>query len=305
MIAFCLRRLAWLAITMWAVFTFTFVMVRVVPGGPFDRERPLAPEIRRNFERQYRLDRSYLEQYWGQLTDALRGDLGRCMRIGDYSVREVIALGLPISASLGLLALAFAVVAGLAVGVLSAVFRGSPLDILLRLAATIGIAVPNFVVAGVCIVLFVFLIPLFPAAGWGTLRQLALPAFCLGAPYAAYVARIARTSLLDVLGQDFIRTARAKGVSQRRVVFVHALRGALLPVVSFLGPAVAGIVTGSLVVEQIFAIPGIGVYFVSAAFLRDWTLSMGVVLLYTFLLYSMNFLVDVSYAWLDPRVQLS
>jgi oligopeptide transport system permease protein len=304
MIAFCLRRLLWLALTMWIVFTFTFVMVRIVPGGPFDRERPLAPEIRRNFERQYRLDRPYWQQYWAQLTDALQGDLGRCMRIGDYSVREVIALGLPISASLGLLALTFAVAVGLLVGVASAVFRGSALDVCLRLAATVGIALPNFVIAGICILLFVFLIPLFPAAGWGSPRQLVLPAFCLGSPYAAYVARIARTSMLDVLGQDFIRTARAKGVSQRRVVFVHALRGALLPVASFLGPAVAGILTGSLVVEQIFAIPGMGVYFVNAAFLRDWTLSMGVVLLYTFLLYTMNFLVDLSYAWLDPRVEL-
>ncbi|MEM9657275.1 MAG: ABC transporter permease [Planctomycetota bacterium] len=216
----------------------------------------------------------------------------------------VIRQGFPISAALGLTALAFAMLLGLVTGVTSAVWRGSTVDLTLRLTATIGIALPNFVIAGVCIILFVFLIPIFPAAGWGSLRQLPLPAFCLGAPYAAYVARISRTSMLDVLSQDHIRTARAKGLGPRRVLLVHALRNAMLPVASFLGPAVAGILTGSLVVERIFAIPGLGSYFVEAAFIRDYTLSMGVVLLYTLLLYSMNFLVDVSYAYLDPRVEL-
>jgi oligopeptide transport system permease protein len=219
-------------------------------------------------------------------------------------VNYVIAQGLPISATLGLLALTFAVTFGLLTGVVSAAMRGSALDVGLRLAATAGIAIPNFVVAGICILLFVFIIPLFPAAGWGSLSQLVLPAFCLGAPYAAEVARISRTSMLDALGQDYIRTARAKGVSRTTVILKHGLRNSLLPVVSFLGPAVAGILTGSLVVETIFAIPGLGVYFVKAALQRDWTLSMGVVLLYTLVLYTMNFLVDLSYAYLNPRVEL-
>jgi oligopeptide transport system permease protein len=275
-----------------------------VPGGPFDRERVVPPEIKRNLERRYNLDKPPLVQYGLELVRVAQGDLGYCMNTGDYSVNYVIGQGLPISAALGVLALTFAVTFGLLTGVVSATLRGSAFDVALRLAATAGIAVPSFVVAGICILLFVFLIPLFPAAGWGSLSQLVLPAFCLGAPYAAEVARISRTSMLDALSHDYIRTARAKGASQASVILVHGLRNSLLPVVSFLGPAVAGILTGSLVVEQIFAIPGLGVYFVKAALQRDWTLSMGVVLVYTLVLYTMNFLVDLSYAYLDPRVEL-
>ena len=304
MIAFIVRRLIWLVITLWAVFTVTFVLMRAVPGGPFDRERVVPPEIMRNMERRYNLDKRPLTQYFLELRNLATGDLGHCMNLGDYSVNEVIAQGLPISAALGLLALTFALTFGLLTGVVAAAMRGSPLDVTLRLIATAGIAIPSFVVAGICILLFVFLIPIFPAAGWGSLSQLVLPAFCLGAPYAAEVARISRTSMLDALSHDYIRTARAKGVSRAGVILVHGLRNSLLPVVSFLGPAVAGILTGSLIVETIFAIPGLGVYFVKAALQRDWTLSMGVVLLYTLVLYTMNFLVDLSYAFLDPRVEL-
>jgi oligopeptide transport system permease protein len=188
-------------------------------------------------------------------------------------------------------------------GIVSAVSRGTSGDVVLMSVATLGIALPNFVVAGFAIILFVFLIPLFPAAGWGSIKQLILPAFCLGAPYAAYIARIARTGMLDVLSQDYIRTARAKGLAPWTVVFRHALPTAMLPVVSFLGPATAGILTGSPVVEQIFAIPGLGWHFVQSAIQRDYTLSMGLVLLYTALLYSMNFLVDLSYGFIDPRVE--
>jgi oligopeptide transport system permease protein len=304
MIAFCVRRALWMVLTLWIVFTASFFLMRAVPGGPFDGERALEPEIEMNMKRRYNLDKPVVVQYLIELGNYCRGDFGNCYRLGDYTVNQVIAEGLPISVALGLLALGFAVTLGLAAGITSAVFRGSWGDVTLMLAATIGIALPNFVIAGICIVLFVFLIPLFPAAGWGDFSQLILPAFCLGAPYAAYVARISRTSMLDVLSQDHIRTARAKGVGPVRVVLVHALRGAMLPVVSFLGPAIAGILTGSLVVEQVFAIPGLGSHFVHAALQRDYTLAMGLVMLYTVLLYTMNWIVDLSYAVLDPRVQL-
>jgi ABC-type dipeptide/oligopeptide/nickel transport system permease component len=304
MIAFMLRRFLWMLVTLWVVFTVSFFLMRSVPGGPFDRERILEPEIERNLLKRYNLDKPLWQQYLIELGNVSRGDLGYSFKISDYSVNEIIAQGLPISVALGLLALIFATTLGLVAGVSSAVFRGTWGDVLLMLVATMGIALPNFVIAGICIILFVFIIPIFPAAGWGDFNQLILPAFCLGAPYAAYVARITRTSMLDVLSQDHIRTARAKGVGPVRVVIVHALRGALLPVVSFLGPAVAGILTGSLVVEQIFAIPGLGSHFVQAALQRDYTLAMGLVLLYTVLLYAMNWLVDLSYAVLDPRVEL-
>jgi oligopeptide transport system permease protein len=299
-----LRRLLWMVVTLWVVFTVSFVLMHSVPGGPFDRDRVLDPEIEKNLMKRYNLDKPLWQQYAIELGNVARGNLGYSFKINDYTVNEIIAQGLPISVALGVLALIFATTLGLVAGVMSAVFRGTWTDHTLMLAATLGIALPNFVIAGVSIILFVFLIPLFPAAGWGDFDQLILPAFCLGAPYAAYIARIARTSMLDVLSQDHIRTAKAKGVGPVRVVIVHALRGALLPVVSFLGPAVAGILTGSLVVEQIFAIPGLGSHFVQAALQRDYTLAMGLVLLYTVLLYVMNWIVDLSYAVLDPRVEL-
>jgi len=291
-----------MVVTLWVVFTISFILMRSVPGGPFSSERALPPEIEANFKRQYDLDKPLMVQYQRTLFKAAQFDLGYCMRLDDY-VSRVILAGLPISAALGLLALTFAFTVGLAAGILSAVYRGSATDVGLMSIATLGIALPNFVVAGFAIILFVFMIPLFPAGGWGTFRQLVLPAFCLGAPYAAYVARIARTGMLDVLSQDHIRTARAKGLAPTAVVLRHALPTAMLPVVSFLGPAVAGVLTGSPVVEQIFAIPGLGWHFVQSALLRDYTLAMGLVLMYTGLLYTMNLLVDLSYSLLDPRVE--
>lgn len=305
MIAFCVRRAFWMVLTLWTVFTITFFLMRSVPGGPFDSERALEPEIEMNVKRRYNLDKPLLEQYTTELTNYLRGDFGYPFKLGDYTVNQVIAEGLPISVALGLLALTFACCLGLVAGITSAVLRGGWADVSLMLIATMGIALPNFVIAGICIVIFVFELGWLPAAGWGTFQQLLLPSICLGAPYAASVARIARTSMLDVLSQDHIRTARAKGVGPLRVIFVHGLRGALLPVVSFLGPAIAGILTGSLVIESIFAIPGLGSHFIFAATQRDFTLAMGLVMLYTILLYSMNWIVDLLYAVLDPRVELN
>jgi oligopeptide transport system permease protein len=305
MIAFVVRRLLGLLVTLWVVYTATFFLMYAVPGGPFSSDRKLDPEVEANLKRAYNLDLPVHQQYFIQLGRAVRGDLGPSYRLADFSVVDILAQGLPISASLGMLALAFAMVLGMAAGIVSAVFRGSTADVLLMTAATIGIALPSFVIASLAVLLFVFLIPLFPAAGWGSLRQLVLPATCLGALYAAEIARITRTSMLDTLSQDYIRTARAKGLGQAAVVLRHALPGTLLPVVSFLGPATAGILTGSIVVEKIFAIPGLGWHFVQAALQRDFLLEMGLVLLYTLLLYTMNFLVDLSYAILDPRVELN
>ncbi len=304
MIAFVFKRLLWMALTLWVIFSVSFFLMRAVPGGPLDRERQLDPQIEANIRARFHLDEPLWKQYGRELGHVLRGDLGYSYSRPDFTVNEILAQGFPISASLGLVALLIALVLGLSAGIVSAVWRGSPLDFSLMAAATVGIALPNFVIAGIAIILFVFLWPLFPAAGWGTLRHLALPGFCLGAPYAAYVARLTRTGMLDVLGQDYIRTAYAKGLSGHRVILRHALQGALLPVASFLGPAIAGILTGSLVVEKIFNIPGLGVHFVEAATQRDYTLAMGLVLLYSALLYTMNLLVDISYALLDPRVKL-
>jgi oligopeptide transport system permease protein len=301
---FIVRRLLGLVFTLWCVFTVSFLLMRAVPGGPYSGERNLPPEIEENIKHRYRLDLPLPMQYGIELGNILRGDFGQSMRLYDFNVNQVVAQGLPISAALGVFALSFAVTLGLSAGIVSALYRGTIGDWALMSLATIGIALPSFVIAGLSIMLFVFLIPIFPAAGWGTFRQLVLPAICLGSLYAAEIARIARTGMLDALSQDYVRTARAKGLSQLAVALRHALPGAMMPVVSFLGPAVAGILTGSVVIERIFAIPGLGWHFVQASLTRDYTLAMGLVLLYTLLLYTMNFLVDLSYGILDPRVEL-
>ena len=304
MTAFLLKRLAWMALTLWMVFTVTFFLMRAVPGGPFSSERQVPQAVKENFERRYRLDQPLPVQYFEHLVNAIQLDFGLSFKLVDFSVNEVIAAGFPVSASLGILALVFALSLGMSAGIISATRRGTAIDLLMMSTATIGIALPSFVVAGLLIILLVFIVPVFPAGGWGTAWNLVLPAFCLGAPYAAEIARLVRTGMLDVLGQDYVRTAHAKGLSTRSVIFGHALKGAMLPVVSFLGPAVAGILTGSLVIEQIFAIPGLGFHFIQAATQRDYTLAMGLVLLYTALLYTMNLLVDMAYALLDPRIKL-
>ncbi|HEX3601682.1 MAG TPA: ABC transporter permease [Lacipirellulaceae bacterium] len=304
MIWFIVRRFFGLLLTLWCVFTATFLLEHSVPGGPYSSDRKMDPEIEANFKHMYNLDLPLREQYLLEMKRDLTGNMGLSMRLKDFSVNKIIVQGLPVSAALGVLALAYAILLGVSAGIVSAMYRGSFADWSLMSLATIGIAIPNFVIAGLAILLFVFTIPIFPPAGWGTLRQLVLPAVCLGTVYAAEIARITRTGMLDALSQDYVRTARAKGLSQGAVALRHALPTAMLPVVSYLGPAVAGILTGSVVVEQIFAIPGLGWHFVQAAQVRDYTLAMGLVLLYTLLLSGMNFLVDLSYQVLDPRVEL-
>ena len=304
MIGFLVKRLLWTAATMWVVFTITFFLMRSVPGGPFDGERKLDPEIKRNIESRYGTNDPLPVQYFRELGNVCRGDLGPSYKLADYTVNEIIAQGFPVSASLGTLALCFAIGLGLPVGILAATRRGKLPDYGSMTIATIGMALPEFFVAPLAIILFVFVWPLFPAAGWGSWQQLILPSVCLGLPYAAYIARLTRTGMLDVLSQDYIRTAHAKGLAPRDVVLRHALKGAMLPVVSFLGPATAGILTGSLIEEAIFAIPGLGIHFVQSAQQRDYTLAMGLVLLYFLLLSLMNLVVDVLYKLLDPRVRI-
>jgi oligopeptide transport system permease protein len=232
------------------------------------------------------------------------GDFGPSFKYRDFTVNDIIGQSLPISASLGIIALLWALLLGLSTGIASALWRGSRTDVVLRLAATGGIALPNFTVAGMMVILFVFLMPLLPVAGYGTWRHLVLPGFALGAPFAAYISRLTRTGMLEVLSHDYIRTAHAKGLPRHTVILRHAIRGGLLPVVSYLGPATAGILTGSLVIERIFAIPGTGSHFVNSALNRDYTLAMGVTILYTVLVFTLNALVDLIYTVLDPRILL-
>lgn len=304
MIWFIFKRLGWMTLILWVVFTGAFILMRSVPGGPFASERKLTPEIQRNIEARYHLNDPLAKQYFDELWNALHGDLGYSFRLGDFTVNEVIAAGFPKSATIGVLALSFALALGFTAGVVSAVRRGSLLDYSLMSLATVGIALPSFVVAGLAVILFAFVWPIFPAAGFGTLAQVVLPSLCLGAAFAAEIARLVRTGMLDVMGQDYIRTAYAKGLMTGAVIMRHALKGAMLPVISYLGPAISGIVTGSVVIETIFAIPGLGYHFVQAVLQRDYTLAMGLVLLDTALLVAMNIIVDIVYTVLDPRVKL-
>jgi len=324
-IRFAARRFAAFVLTLWAVVTLSFALMHAVRGGPFDGERALSPAIEANLNARYHLDWPLWKQYVAYVGPlnlderratflggdgtrvtggVLAGDLGPSFRYRDLSVNDVLAQSLPISLTLGAVALTFALVLGLAAGLASALWRGSTLDVALRLSATLGIALPNFVVAGLLILAFVFWLPWFPVAGYGTWRHLVLPGCALGLPFAAYIARLTRTGMLDALSHDWIRTAHAKGLAPRTVVLRHALRSGIVPVVSYLGPAAAGILTGSLVIERIFAIPGTGSHFVNSALNRDYTLAMGVTILYTTLVCGLNALVDVAYTWLDPRVTL-
>ena len=325
MTRFLLRRLGWFAITLFTVVPISFFLMRSVRGGPFDTDRNLNEAVRVNIEARYHLDWPLWKQYAhyvGPLNldrhgpeflggdgsnvfgGVLSGDFGPSFRYRDYTVNDIIAQSLPISALLGTIAMMWALALGISTGMLSALRRGSPLDVSLRLAATGGIALPNFVIAGFLVILFVFLIPLFPVAGWGSIRHMLLPGFALGAPFAAYISRLTRTGMLETLSQDHIRTAWAKGLTPRLVILRHALKGGILPVVSYLGPATAGILTGSLVIEKIFYIPGTGSHFVNSALNRDYTLSMGVTILFTVLVYGLNLVVDLAYTLLDPRIKL-
>jgi len=322
MLHFVLRRIAWFAVTLFTVVTVSFVLMRSVPGGPFDGDRSWNATVERNLEARYHLDwplwRQYLH-YVGPLNldehgpfgdgtrpfgGVLTGDLGPSLSLRDYSVNDIIAESLPISVTLGSLALAWAIVVGVALGVVAALLRESRTDFWIRFLATLGVALPNFVIASSLILLFVFVLPWFPVAGWGSLRHLVLPAVALGAPFCAYIVRLTRTGMLEILTQDWIRTARSKGLPLRLIVWRHALKGGLLPVVSYLGPATAGILTGSLVIEKIFAIPGTGTHFIRSALNRDYTLALGVTILYTVLVYGLNLVVDIAYGLLDPRIDL-
>jgi oligopeptide transport system permease protein len=315
----------WFGITLFCVVTISFFMMHAVRGGPFDGERTLDPAIERNIKARYHLDWSLPKQYaqdvgplnldeqrakifGGDGTRPFGGvltlDFGPSFKYKDFSVDQIISQSLPISALLGMVAMMWALSLGISAGIASALRRGSRLDLAMRLAATGGIALPNFVIAGFLIIFFVFMIPMLPVAGWGSIRYMLLPGFALGAPYAAYIARLTRTGMLEVLSQDHIRTAHAKGLAPKTVILRHALKGGLLPVISCLGPAIAGVLTGSLVIEKIFKIPGLGTHFINSALNRDYTLAMGVTILFTILIYSMNTIVDLAYTMLDPRIDL-
>jgi len=297
-----MRRLSALPAVLLVIVTGSFFLMRLAPGGPFDMDRALPEAVRLNIEAKYHLDEPLPRRYLRYLGDVVRGDFGPSFRYPDRTVNELIALGFPVSLTLGLCALAFALVVGGAAGVVAGIRHNRWVDHLTMSLALGGVSVPNFVLGPLLILAFALGLGWLPVAGWGSWRHLVLPTITLGVFYTAYVARLSRAGMLEVILQDFVRTARAKGVREAAVVTRHALPNAVLPVVSYLGPAAASALTGSVVVETIFGIPGVGRYFVQSALNRDYTMVLGTVVFYSMLLVAFNLIVDCLYAYLDPRV---
>jgi oligopeptide transport system permease protein len=302
--AYILRRLGWLVVVLLIIATASFFLMRFAPGGPFDKERNLPEAIEKNLRAKYHLDKPLWKQYFIYMGGLFQGDLGPSFKYRNRTVNEIIAESFPVSAMLGLYALSLAIIVGVATGTLAAFKKHTAFDFAAMSVAMLGISLPNFFLGLILLLIFCFKLPLLPAGGWGGPDHLVLPVLSLAAPFTAYIARLTRVSMLEVLSQPYIRTARAKGLTEFRVVTRHALKNAITPVVSYLGPAAAAVLTGSVVVEKIFAIPGLGSHFVNAALNRDYTLVMGTVLLYSLLLVLFNLMVDIIYFFTDPRVRL-
>ena len=305
MTRFILRRLVELVPTALVIVAASFALVRLAPGSPFSSEREIPPEVLRELDAKYGFDRPLPEQFVRYLGNLLRGDLGLSTKYPQRSVNEIIADGFPVTLSLAAVALVWALLVGITAGVIGAVRQNTVWDHAAMTAALVGISIPSFVLGPVLVLVVSLRWHLLPPAGWGDWRHAILPGLTLGTIYAASIARLTRGGMLEVVRSDFVRTARAKGLSERLVIWRHMLRGGLLPVVSYLGPAIANMLTGSVVVEKIFNVPGIGPYFVDAAFNRDYFLVMGIVILYAGFLLVMNLLVDVVYGLLDPRIEYS
>jgi oligopeptide transport system permease protein len=299
-------RLAGAIPTLFIIITITFFLMRAAPGGPFDEEQALAPEIKANLQRAYGLDQPVWTQYGRYLNSLLHGDFGPSFKYKDFTVTELIGQGFPVTLQLGVLAIALALLLGVPLGTFAALHHNSAADTATMSLVVMGIAIPSFVVLPFLGLLFGVYLHWLPVAGWqsGSLRHLVLPVIALALPPLAYIARLTRGSMLEILRSHYIRTAFAKGLPLRSVIFRHALKPALAPVASYLVPAVASILTGSLVVESIAGLPGIGRYLVQGAINRDYTLVLGMVIIYSALLIVMGLLLDLLYAWLDPRVRL-
>jgi len=307
MLNYIFKRLLTAIPTLLVIITVAFFLIRVAPGGPFDTDRALPPQVEANLNAKYHLDEPLIQQYGRYLWDVLRGDLGPSFQYRDFSVNELIASGLPVSIRLGLSALFLALIIGGTLGTIAALRQNSPTDYGVMTLAMVGISIPNFVVAPLLILIFAVHYQIFPAGGWdnGKFINTVLPTISLALLQIAFIARITRASMIEVLRSNYIRTARAKGLPARHVILRHAIKPALLPVVSYLGPAAAALITGSVVIEQIYGIPGLGRYFVQGALNRDYTLVMGVVIFYGVLIIGFNLLVDIVYALLDPKVRYS
>ncbi|EPO0010247.1 oligopeptide ABC transporter permease OppB [Vibrio sp. PBL-C16] len=305
MLKFIAKRIFEAIPTMLALITVSFFLMRFAPGNPFSTERPLPPEVMANIEAKYGLDKPVFEQYTTYLTNVIQGDFGPSFKYLDYSVNELIAVALPVSAKVGFIAFIFTLIMGVTVGTIAALKQNTWIDYTIMSTAMLGVVMPSFVLAPALIYIFSLHWNIFPAGGWqdGSWQYLVLPVIGMSLLYVATFARITRGSMIETLNSNFIRTARAKGLSYRYIIIKHALKPALLPVVSYMGPAFVGIITGSVVIETIFGLPGIGKLFVNAAFNRDYSLVMGVTILIGFLFILFNAIVDILLAMIDPKIR--
>ena len=285
------------------VVTVIFFMIRFAPGGPFSSDRNVSPEIMRNLEAKYHMDEPLMQQYFRYLNDLIHLDLGPSFKHANRTVNEIIGEALPVSMELGFYSLVWALVIGISAGMFAALKPNTLFDYIPMSISILGICLPTFVIGPAMILVFSLWLGWLPVAGWDSWQDRILPSLTLGFAYAAYISRLTRGGFMEIRSQDFIRTARAKGLSEGKILVKHALRGGILPVVSYLGPALAGIITGALVTESIFAIPGLGRFFVESATNRDYTVVMGTSLLYFTLIFVCNLLVDILYVVLDPRVK--
>jgi oligopeptide transport system permease protein len=303
MLNYAFKRILTIIPTLFAIITLTFFLMRIAPGGPFDEERPLAPAVLENIQASYGLNKPLIEQYFIYISNLLQGDMGPSFVYRDKRVHEVLAEGLPISITLGGTALLLALIIGVFLGSIAALNQNKKTDVFIVTFATFGITTPNYVIAPILTLIFALTFSILPATGWGSPSQMVLPVVSLALPQIAIVTRLMRGSMLEALKSDHIRTARAYGLPITHVVGKHAMRSALLPVLSYLGPAAAALMTGSIVIEQIFNLPGIGRYFVTSALNRDYTMVMGTVIIVATLVLVFNLIVDLLYTVLDPRVR--
>ena len=304
MLNLILRRIGIAIPVLLTVVTLTFLMVHSAPGGPFDEEKAVTPEVLAKLNEKYNLDQPLVVQYFDYLKGVVQGDFGPSFRYPGRSVTELISIGLPITFELALYSILFALAIGIFAGILGALRPNTPLDYIPMSTAMIGICIPSIILGAILTLVFGIWFEWLPVSGWGDMPgDKLLPTLTLGTAYAAYCARLTRGGMLEVLNQDFIRTARAKGLSETRVVIVHALRGGLTPVIAFLGPAMAGLLAGSFVVETIFGIPGLGRFYVEAAFNRDYTMILGSSIFFSFLIISFNLISDLIAAALNPKLR--
>jgi len=297
-------RLLGLIPTLLVLITIAFFLIRVAPGGPFDGEKILPPEIRANLDAKYHLDEPLVQQYFRYLGQIITFDFGPSFQYKDWTVNELIARGFPVSMTVGGLAMILAFIVGTLIGIIAALRQNTAVDYSVMGVAMLGISIPNFVVAPLLILVLAVYQGWLPAGGWDwSIQRMVLPVVTLALPVIAYIARLTRGSMIEVLHSNYIRTARAKGLPGYLVIRRHALKPALLPVISFMGPATAGLITGSVVIERIYSIPGLGSYFVQGALNRDYTLVMGVVIFYGVVIIVLNFIVDLLYAWMNPKIR--